>query len=114
MKMVECWTANGDYIVCDGRCYNPRNENPVICRCICQGMNHVAGWRNATQRTRANVVRWVTERDALLPAENKITKWTVAGSITSGIKKAYMWSEPRFYYSISKKARKLQKNGNAA
>lgn len=114
MKILECWTAKGEYIVCDGRCYNPRDEKPVICRCICQGMNHAAGWQNATARTRANAARWVAERDASLPDDNKITRWTVAGNVTSGMKKGYMWSDPRFFYSLSKRAKRLQKDGSTA
>lgn len=114
MKLLEAWTAKGEYIVCDGRCYNPRDEKPVICRCICQGMNHASGWRNATDRTKANAAKWVAERDAQLPDDNKIVRWTVAGSVTSHLKKEFMWDDPRFYYSVSKRAARLARNGNAA
>lgn len=96
MKVIEAWTEQGNYLVCDGRCYEPREDKPVICRCLCQGFNHAAGWRNAVWRTRANVAKWINEHDTKQPEGDKIVRWTVAFAVSGRLKREYMWKDERF------------------
>jgi len=117
MKVIEAWTEQGEYLVCDGRCYKPRDNGSVVCRCLCQGMNHAALWRVAVQRTRANAARWIEERNAELPDNNKIVKWTVAWAVTDRLIPAYQWHSETFVAQTKPKNkpnyRYVRKTGNA-
>lgn len=108
MKVIEAWTEQGKHIMCDGRCYNPKTDKPVICRCLCQGLNHAAGWRNAVMRTRANVAIWIEETK--LPDGDKIVRWTVAWAVTDRLQARYKWNDVRFTPQAKPKNKVYGKN----
>jgi hypothetical protein len=103
--VIQAWTRQGEHFMCDGRCFNPRDKKAVVCRCLCQGLNHDAGWRNATSRTRANAARWIKEHDDTLPDDNKIVRWTVAAVVTVRLQPEFMWQDDRFFFSPARMAK---------
>ncbi|GAB4456972.1 MAG: hypothetical protein Kow0031_38000 [Anaerolineae bacterium] len=65
--LIAVYDSSGCWGRCDARCYDATSE---LCDCICGGMNHGAGIRQATDNTRAMAEQWVMEYTGRLGLES--------------------------------------------
>ncbi|MET8006156.1 hypothetical protein [Nonomuraea glycinis] len=55
---------------CDGRCYTAGKDTD--CDCVCEGMNHGVGLRQAIVNTREHAKRWETNARAQDPEIRRV------------------------------------------
>lgn len=62
--LIAAYNSEGCIGRCDAKCYNATCEH---CDCICGGMNHGGGYKQAADNTRVMAEEWIEEYSSVHP-----------------------------------------------